>query len=88
LQWCLLVVFACSKSRNQAETTKPFHQVRETAAIFVVHGREFQAQSTAGRYMPHHSFGPDLSFFDKKMKVRLLAHGLGLPCLDKQTAGA
>jgi hypothetical protein len=38
--------------------------------------------------MPHNSFGPDLPFFDEKMNFSLRAHGLCLPCLDKQTARA
>jgi len=88
LQRCFPVVFADSKPRNQAESAKPFHQIRETPAIFLLHCREFQPQSTTGPYMPHNSFGPDLTFFDKKMNVCLRAHGPCLLCLDKQTAGA
>ena len=88
VQRCLLVVPADSKPRNQAESAKPFHQIREMPAIFLLHCREFQPQSTTGPYMPHNSFGPDLSFFDKKMKVGLRAHRPRLPCLDKQTARA
>jgi len=84
----LRVEFADSKLRNLAECAKPFHQARETWAIFLVHGRELQPQATTGLYMPHNSFGPDLAFFDKKMNVGLRAHGLCLPCLDKQTARA
>src|SRR6266850_5695476 len=38
--------------------------------------------------MPHNGFGPDLSFFDKKMQVCFRAHSLVLVCQDKQTAGA
>jgi len=84
----LLVLFAASKPRNQAESAKPFHQAREARAIFLAHGRELQPQATTRLYMPHNSFGPDLTFFDKKMKVCLRAHGLCLACLDKQTARA
>jgi len=84
----LRVVFADSKLRNLAECAKPFHQASETRAIFLVHGRELQPQATAGLYMPHNSFGPDLTFFDKKMNIGLRAHGLCLSCLDKQTARA
>jgi len=84
----LRVEFAVSKLRNLAECAKPFHQARETRAIFLVHGRELQPQATTGHYMPHNSFGPDLTFFDKKMNVGLRPHGLCLPCLDKQTARA
>ena len=84
----LRVEFADSKLRNLTECAKPFHQARETRAIFLVHGRELQPQATTGLYMPHNSFGPDLAFFDKKMNVGLRAHGLCLPCLDKQTARA
>ena len=75
VQRCLLVVPADSKPRNQAESAKPFHQIREMPAIFLLHCREFQPQSTTGPYMPHNSFGPDLTFFDKKMNVCLRAHG-------------
>jgi len=75
VQRCLLVVLADSKPRNQTESAKPFHQIRETLAIFLLHCRELQPQSTTGPYMPHNSFGPNLSFFDKKMNVRLRAHG-------------
>ena len=75
VQMCLLVVFDDSKPRNQAESAKPFHQIRETLAIFLLHSSEFQPQSTTGPYMPHNSFGPDLTFFDKKMNVCLRAHG-------------
>ena len=57
-------------------------------AIFLMHGGEFQPQSTAGLHMPHNRFGPDLPFFDKKMEVGLRTHSLGLLCQDKQTAGA
>jgi hypothetical protein len=71
----LLVVPADSKPRNQAEPAKPFHQIRETLAIFLLHSRECQPQSATGPHMPHDSFGPDLSFFDKKMNVCLRAHG-------------
>jgi hypothetical protein len=84
----LPVVCAVSKLRNLAECAKPFHQARETWAIFLVHGRELQPQATTGFYMPHNSFGSDLTFFDKKMNVCLRAHGLFLACLDKQTARA
>jgi len=84
----LRVEFADSKLRNLTECAKPFHQARETRAIFLVHGRELQPQATTGLYMPHNSFGPDRAFFDKKMNVGLRAHGLRLPCLDKQTARA
>ena len=45
---CLLAGFVCSKPRNQAEPAKPFHQIRETLAIFLMHCGEFQPQSTAG----------------------------------------
>jgi hypothetical protein len=38
--------------------------------------------------MPHNSFGPDLTLFDKKMKGGPGAHGLGLPSLDKETTRA
>jgi hypothetical protein len=38
--------------------------------------------------MPHHRFGPDLSFFDKKMQACFHAHSPGLLCEEKQTAGA
>jgi hypothetical protein len=74
LQWCLLDEFGSSKPRNQAESAKSFHQIGETPAIFLTHRREFQPQSTTGLYMPHNSFGPDLTFFDKKMKVCLRPH--------------
>jgi hypothetical protein len=80
--------FAVSKPRSRAECAKPFHQARETLAIFLAHGRELQPQATTGLYMPHNSFGPDLTLFNKKMKVCLRAHGLCLPCLNKQTARA
>jgi len=59
----------CSPFRNLenlTECAKPFHQARETRAIFLEHGRELQPQATAGLYMPHNSFGPDLTFFDRK----------------------
>jgi hypothetical protein len=59
---------------NQAESPEPFHQIRETLAIFLKHCRELQPQSTTGLNMPHNGFGPDLTFFDKKMKVCLRAH--------------
>ena len=75
VQRCLVVVPADSKPRNQAESAKPFHQIRETLAIFLLHSRECQPQSATGPHMPHDSFGPDLSFFDKKMNVCLRAHG-------------
>jgi hypothetical protein len=84
----LLVVFAASKPGNQTEAAKPFHQVGEMAAIFLTYCRELQSQSTAGLHMPHNGFGPDLSFFDKKMQVGLCAHSLVLVRQDKQTAGA
>jgi hypothetical protein len=84
----LRVVFAVSKPRKLTECAKPFHQARETLAIFLAHCRELQPQATAGLYMPHNSFGPDLTFFDKEMNVGLRAHGLCLPCLDKQTPRA
>jgi len=84
----LLVLFAASKPRNQAESAKPFHQIREMPAIFLAHCRELQPQSAAGFNTPHNRFGPDLSFLDKKMKLGLRAHRLWLPCLDKQTARA
>jgi hypothetical protein len=77
------VEFAASKLRNLAECPKPFHQARETRAIFLAHGRELQTQATTGFYMPHNGFGPDLPLFDKKMNVCLRAHRLCLPCLDK-----
>jgi hypothetical protein len=38
--------------------------------------------------MPHNSFGPDLTLFDKKMKGGPRAHGLGLLSLHKETARA
>jgi hypothetical protein len=82
------VQFAVSKLRKLAECAKPFHQTRETRAIFLVHGRELQTQATTWFYMPHNSFGPDLPFFDEKMNVCLRAHRLCLPRLDKQTARA
>jgi len=63
----LLAVIAAMKPRNQAESAKPFHQIRKPAAIFLIHGCKLQPQSTTGFHMPHHRFGPDLSFFDKKM---------------------
>jgi hypothetical protein len=82
------VEFAVSKLRNLAECAKPFHQARETRAIFLAHRRELQPQATTRLYMPHNSFGPDLPFFDEKMNFSLRAQGLCLPCLDKQTARA
>jgi hypothetical protein len=89
MQRGLLVVFAAaSKPGNQAESAKPSHQIGEMAAIFLAHGGELQSQSTAGLHMPHNGFGPDLSFFDKKMQVGLCAHSLVLVRQDKQTAGA
>src|SRR5882724_779439 len=84
----LLVVFTASKSGNQAASAKPFHQIRETPAIFLTHCSKFQPQSTAGLHMPHDGFGPNLSFLDKKMQVCFRAHWLVLVCQDKQTAGA
>jgi hypothetical protein len=75
VQRCLLVVPADWKPRNQAESAKPFHQIRETLAIFLLHSRECQPQSATGPYMPYNSFGPDLSLFDKKMNACLRAHG-------------
>jgi len=33
-----------AKPRNQAESAKPFHQIREALAIFILHRREFQPQ--------------------------------------------
>jgi hypothetical protein len=84
----LLDVFVDSKLGNQAESAKSFHQNRETRAIFLTHGREFQPQSTAGLYMPHNGFGPDLTLFDEKMYLGHRAHGSRLPSLDKQTARA
>jgi len=84
----LRVEFVVSKLRNLAECAKPFHQARETLAIFLAHGRELQPQATTRLYMPHHSFGPDLTFFDKKMNVCLRPHGLCFPGLDKQAARA
>jgi len=68
-------MFVDSKLGNQAESAKSFHQNCETRAIFRTHGREFQPQSTAGLYMPHNGFGPDLTFFDEKMYGCLRAHG-------------
>src|SRR6266850_7690683 len=88
MQRGLLVVFAASKPGNQTEAAKPFHQIGEMAAIFLVHGGEFQPQSPSGLHMPHHGFGPDLPLFDKEMEVGLRAHGLGRLGQDKQTAGA
>jgi hypothetical protein len=84
----LLAVFAASKPRNQAESAKTFHQILETPAIFLEHGRELQSQSTTGLYMPHNRFSPDLSFFDEKMKFGLFAHRPRLACLKEQTARA
>ncbi len=75
LQGRLLAVFAYLKPRNQAESAKSFHQACETPAIFLAHRREFQTQSATGLHMAYNSFGPDLSFFDKKMNVCLRAHG-------------
>ena len=88
VQRCLLVVPADPKPRNQAESTKPFHQIGETLAIFLLHCRECQPQSATGLYMPHNGFGPDLTFFDEKMYLGHRAHGSRLPSLDKQTARA
>jgi|SRR6267143_1508615 len=88
LHRCLLALFAASKPRNQAKSAKPSHQIREAPAIFLAHGRELQSQTTTGLYTPHNGFGPDLSFFDKEMKVGLCAQRLWLPCLHKQTARA
>jgi hypothetical protein len=70
----LLVALADSEPGNQAESAKPFHQLRETPAIFLEYCREFQPKSTTGLYMPHNGFGPDLTFFDKKMKDCLRAY--------------
>jgi hypothetical protein len=69
---CNGACWMCSLIRNSA---KSFHQNCETRAIFLTHGREFQPQSTAGLYMPHNCFGPDLTFFDEKMYGCLRAHG-------------
>jgi len=79
----LLVAFAGLKPRNRAEFAEPLQQVCQTWAILLAHRREFQPQSTTGLYLAHNSFRPDLSFFDKKMKVCLCANGLELPRLDE-----
>jgi len=81
-------MFAAVKPRNQTESTKPSHQVRETPAIFLEHCRKFQSQSETGLYMAHNRFGPDLSLFDEKIEVCFCAYRLWLPCLDKQAARA
>ncbi len=78
-------MFAALKPGNQAESAKPFHQIGEMAAIFLI---EFQPQSTAGLHMPHNGFGPDRPFFDEKMEVGFRTHSLGLLRQNKQTAGA
>jgi hypothetical protein len=85
LQRCLQVVSRRLEPRNQAGSTKPFHQIREMPSIFRPHGREFQSKSTTGLYMPHNRFGPDGSLFDKKMNVGRGSRSPGLPCLDKET---
>jgi hypothetical protein len=59
---------------KQAESPKTSHQLRETPAIFLDDGREWQPQSASGLNMPHNGFGPDLTFFDKRMKVGLRAY--------------
>jgi hypothetical protein len=71
----LLVVIARRVPRNKAELAKPSHQFRETLAIFPTDGREFQAQSTTGMDVADNRFGPDLSFFHKKINVGLRAYG-------------
>ena len=91
LQGCLgAAAFAGMKPRGHASAkrTKPLHQYRETVAVFLEHCREFHSQSTTGLYMTHDRFGPDLPFFDKKMKVGLRSHNFELPCLKKEASGA
>lgn len=86
LQGCLLVKLAYLKTRIHAEAANSFHQISETLPIFLNHCRDFQPQSTTGSHMPHNSLGPDLAFFDEKMKVCLCAYISGLARLDKQPA--
>jgi len=76
------------RERDRAKPTKPLHQYRETVAIFLEHSREFQSESAAGLYVAHDSFGPDLSFLDKKMKDGLRSHNFELPRLKKEASGA
>jgi hypothetical protein len=76
------------KLREQAKPTKSLHQYRETVAVFLEHGREFHSQSTAGLYVTHDRFGPDLAFLDKKMKAGLRSQSFGLSCLQKEASGA
>lgn len=90
VQGCLRAAFAGLKLRERARAkpTKPFHQKCETVAVFLEHCREFQPYSAARLYVAHDRFGPDLPFFDKKMKDGLRSQSSGLPCLKKEASGA
>jgi hypothetical protein len=78
------------KLRERAGTkpTKPFHQKCETVAVFLEHCREFQSYSAARLYVAHNGFGPDLPFFDKKMKHGLRSQSFEPSCLEKEASGA
>ena len=88
LQRGLLVEVGLSILRELDKFAEPFQQIGKTLAVFFAHGGEFQSQTTAGLNMPHHSFGFDLSFLDKKMEVGLRAHGPGHAREDEQTTGS
>jgi hypothetical protein len=58
--------------------TKPVHQCSQGLAIFIIHRRELQTQSTTGLYTPDDSVGPDLALLNKKIKPDRRTHFSGL----------
>jgi hypothetical protein len=88
LQRGLLVVFGSAKPRDHADFAKPLQQIRETLAVFLADGGEFQAESTAGFYVADHSLGLDLPFLDKKIEIGLRAYRLGQLREDEQATRA
>ena len=64
-------------------TAKSVYQADHVWAILVIYRREFQPQST-GLNTSYDSFGPDLSFPIKKLKMDLCTDRAWTACLDEQ----
>jgi hypothetical protein len=57
-------------------------------AISILHRREFQAHTLAGKKMPHYGVGSDLTLLDKEIKSGRGPYGSWACGLDEQTTKA
>ena len=75
-----------ARTEHQARsrrTANPIDQCGQMWAVFLGHGGEFQSESFTGFHMPYNSFGPDLSFLNKKIHFDLFTHRPGIWCSNE-----